>query len=420
MKKFLVLAFVVAAVLSISSCEKKAPSGGSTQQVITLSMMSWLTGSEDLYADIAQKFNQKYPNLNFTFQTKPFDQYWVVMDTLIMSGEAPDLFPALGTASTALAKWANQGAIAQLDGIIDTSGCLPYIVKDFMVDGKLYQTPALVGDYNFGIYNKDLFAQYNLSLPNSQADLIKLCDFFVSKGITPFYLAGKTIAQDDLINLTAAYAPTWNDTFPWAKRTYSDPEYVAVLKLMQDWVNKGYFGKDYASLDETAALTLYSQGKIAMRMGASYNLGDMKAAIPNTSVFFLKRADGSDTPIATPSQQYTTCLNAKTKYRDESITLMKYLMTPEVLNPLIKEFPAIPFNSPASRGITTSDPDVQKVVDAPNPVPCYMDQMAPIAAQGADIWTILLDTLTRLYYNQITPVEAAQAYDQATDWTLVK
>ena len=419
MKKIAILALIAAVVLMVSGCEKKA-APVAQPQVVTLTLMNWLAGAEDVYGDIAQDFNKKYPNLNFTFQAKPFEQYWVYIDTLIQSGDAPDIFSALGTASTELGKWVNQGAILPLDGLIDTSGCLPFIVKDFMVDGKLYQTPALVGDYNFGIYNKDIFDKYNLTPPSSQADLVKLCDFFVSKGITPFYLAGKTIDQDNLINLTAAYAPTWNDTFPFAKRTYSDPEYVAVLKLLQDWVKKGYFGKDYDSLDATAALTLYSQGKIAMRMGASYNFGDMKTAVPNTSVFFLKRADGSDTPIATPSQNYSMCLNSKTKHKDEAVTLIKYLMTADVLNKLIQQYQAVPFNSPASKGITINDPDLQKVANAPNPAPCYMDQMAPIAAQGADIWTILIDTITKLTYSQITPDQAAKAFNDATDWTLVK
>jgi raffinose/stachyose/melibiose transport system substrate-binding protein len=391
-----------------------------TQEKVTLRVMNFSPGAEDNYKNIADIFTKKYPNLSFTFEAKPFDQYFVLMDTQIQAGEAPDLFAALGTASTVLAKWARAGSIQQLDGIFDVSGFLPWLVKDFMVDGKLYQSPPLVGDLYGVLYNKDVFDKYGLKPPKTQADFAKICDTFVASGITPIFLAGKNITQDQLINIAAAYAPTWNNDFPWHKRHYSDPEFVNMLRLMQSWVDKGYFGKDFKSLDDTAALTLYSQGKIAMSLGASYTQKGLQAAAPSTSLFFLPTPDGKGACIQTPAQSYGWCLNSASKHKTEAITLMKFLATAEAMQGIVDEFGSVPLSQSASKGLTVSDPVTKLFASGDNPVPCFLDQISPIAAKGYDVWSIVMTNTSKLFYKQATPEQIAAEFDQMTDWSLVK
>jgi raffinose/stachyose/melibiose transport system substrate-binding protein len=387
---------------------------------VTLRVASWGVGREDTYKTIADAFMKKYPNITFTYEAKPFEQYFVVIDTQLQAGEAPDLFPALGTASTVLAKWAHAGSIQQLDGILDVSGFAPWLVKDFMVDGKLYQSPCLVGD-DYGIlYNKDLFDKYGLTPPKTQQDFTRICDTFLSKGITPIYLAGKNINQDSLINVVTAYAPEWNKNFPWHKRHFSDPEFVNALKLMSAWVDKGYFGKNFKSLDTTAALTLYSQGKIAMSLSASYNVNALRAAVPSTSLFFMPMPDGKKACIQTPAQDQGYCLNSATKHRAEAIALLKYLGTAEATQKIVDLYGNVPLGQRASRGLTTSDPITKMFAEGDNPIPCFMDQWPPIAAKGYDVFSILMDDVAKLFFKQLTPEQFAKEFDQATDWSLVK
>ena len=387
---------------------------------VTLRVASWAVGEEDTFKNLAAAFTKLNPNITFTFEAKPFDQYFVLIDTQLQAGEAPDLFAGLGTASTVLAKWARAGSISPLDGIIDTSKFFPWLVKDFSVDGKLFQSPSLVGDLYGVLYNKDLFDSYKLSPPRTQADFIKLCDFFVSKGITPIMLPGKGLNQDQLINMVAAYAPTWNNNFPWHKRHYADAEFLNVMKLMQSWVDKGYFGKDFKSLDATAALTLYSQGKIAMSLSASYNAKSMAAAVPNTSLFFLPTPDGKGANIQTPSQQNGYALNAASKHRAEAITLLKWLNTPAANQEIVDLYGSVPLAQAASKGLVVKDPITKLFATGGTAVPCFLDQISPIAATGYDVWNVVGNETTKLFYKQATPEQIVADLDQMTDWTLVK
>jgi raffinose/stachyose/melibiose transport system substrate-binding protein len=387
---------------------------------VALRVASWTVGEEDTFKNLADAFNKLNPNITFTFEAKPFDQFFVLIDTQLQAGEAPDLFSGLGTASTVLAKWARAGSILPLDGIIDASKFFPWLVKDFSVDGKIFQTPSLVGDLYGVLYNKDLFDQYGQKPPKTQADFIKLCDFFLSKGITPLYLPGKNLNQDALINIVCAYAPAWNNNFPWHKRHYADPEFVKVMRLVQSWVDKGYFGKDFKSLDSTTVLTLYSQGKIAMSLSASYNVMAMVGAVPNTSLFFLPTADGKFVNIQTPSQANGYCLNSATKHKAEAITLLKWLNTPSANQEIVDKYGAVPLAQPASKGITVNDPITKIFATSGTPVPCWLDQISPIAAAGYDAWSIVSTEFAKLYYKQATPEQIAADFDQMTDWTLVK
>jgi raffinose/stachyose/melibiose transport system substrate-binding protein len=387
---------------------------------VTLRVASWAVGEEDTFKNLANAFTKVNPNITFTFEAKPFDQYFVLIDTQLQAGQAPDLFAALGTASTVLSKWARAGSIEPLDSIINTSGFHPWLVKDFMVDGKLFQTPSIVGDLYGVLYNKDLFDKYSLKPPKTQADFAKVCDTFVSKGITPIFLPGKSISQDEVINIVGAYAPTWNLNFPWHKRHYSDPEFVNAMKLIQSWVDKGYFGKDFKSLDATAALTLYSQGKIAMRLGASYNAKAMAEAVPNTGLFFLPMPDGTGANIQTPSQQNGYCLNSASKHRAEAITLLKWLNTPAANQEIVDLYGAVPLSQPASKGLVIKDPITQLFASGGTAVPCFLDQISPIAAKGYDVWTVMGEISVKLFYKQLTPEQIAKEFDTMTDWTLVK
>ena len=403
------LSLVLVCALAVSAADK-----------VSLRVASWGVGEEDTFKNLANAFTKANPNITFTFEAKPFDQYFVLIDTQIQAGEAPDLFAALGTASTVLAKWAHSGAISPLTGIIDTSKFAPWLVKDFSVDGRLFQSPSLVGDLYGVLYNKDLFDQYNLTPPKTQADFARLCDFFLSKDITPIYLAGKNLNQDAIINMVGAYAPNWNNNFPWDKRHYADPEFLNVMKLMQSWVDKGYFGKDFKSLDTTAAITLYSQNKIAMSLSASYNVKALEAAVPNTSLFFMPTPDGKLVNIQTPSQQNGYCLNSATKHRAEAITLLKWLNTPAANQEIVDLYGSVPLSQPASKGLTVSDPITKIFATSGTAVPCWLDQISPIAAKGYDVWNVVGDETTKLFYEQATPQQIVADLDQMTDWTLVK
>ena len=96
---------------------------------VSLRVASWAVGEEDTFKNLAAAFTKLNPNITFTFEAKPFDQYFVLIDTQLQAGEAPDLFAGLGTASTVLAKWARAGSISPLDGIIDTSKFFPWLLR---------------------------------------------------------------------------------------------------------------------------------------------------------------------------------------------------------------------------------------------------------------------------------------------------
>ena len=81
---------------------------------------------------------------------------------------------------------------------------------------------------------------------------------------------------------------------------------------------------------------------------------------------------------------------------------------------------SVPLGQPASKGLTVKDPITQIFATGGTAVPCFLDQISPIAAKGYDVWSVVGNETTKLFYKQATPQQIVTDLDQMTDWSLVK
>ena len=133
--------------------------------------------------------------------------------------------------------------------------------KQFQVGGKTYGIPNGVSFWPM-FYNKKLFAQYGLSVPETWADFMNICDTLKAKGITPLTASvdGAWPAFIWFEQLLISQDPQLYLDLTSNKIKYTDPKVKAVLTIWKSMIDKGYFTAGDTSFFGEAAVALINKG----------------------------------------------------------------------------------------------------------------------------------------------------------------
>ena len=116
------------------------------------------------------------------------------------------------------------------------------------------------------VYNKDLFKQFNLSVPTTFSDLKKVCETFKKNGITPFSVSIK-------------------DNWPLG-HFYSMAHTATVQNKLNDWINAMNSGSGTFKSDEMDAMfkvfDFYKENGGTNAMEMDYNNQTANLHLENT------------------------------------------------------------------------------------------------------------------------------------------
>ncbi|AHI55022.1 ABC transporter substrate-binding protein [Listeria ivanovii] len=143
----------------------------------------------------------------------------------------------------------------------EKEGVNPGLADAFTIDGKVYAAPFSVL-YNGILYNKHLFDKYDLEVPTTWDEFIKVCDTLKANKIEPIGLKNDPWASFLWFQtLIASYAPDLYVGLTNGDIKYTDPEMKKVMKIWQKMITKGYFGDP---VDPASQIKMFSTDKSAM------------------------------------------------------------------------------------------------------------------------------------------------------------
>lgn len=220
----------------------------------------WTESPEQQYRDLLMKefvepFNAAHDDieLEIVFQ-EDLDR---VLRTAIQAGAAPDIIQTPGPSF--VLEYVNAGFILPLDEYAAQFGwedrMLKWAYDSGKVQGKLFGLP-LTYETMVNYYNKALFDEKGWKPPTNRAETEKLCEEADKEGVICFshsnqYWKGVNewmvgVFLNNYAGADRVYAALQGQK-PW-----TDPEFVAAIQLIKDWVDKGWFS---GSLDNYFALS---------------------------------------------------------------------------------------------------------------------------------------------------------------------
>ncbi|THF80760.1 ABC transporter substrate-binding protein [Cohnella fermenti] len=249
------------------AAESSAPAG--EEQQVTLKYASWMSKGEDKPTIAA--FMEQNPNIKVVEEVIDGNQYSQLLQTRILSDDAPDVFLLPFDQYT---KYANEGHLLDLT---DEPGMAiladnPSVDEAFKVDGKRYGFMINSGaPVNPIYYNKKIFEKYGLTPPTNAEEFLAVSETLKQNGVEPLVFGAKdawTLSGTLYSAMFRSYAlPKTNKDiyYALAKGEVKPSDVIDYpLQFIGDLVAKGYISEASSTLTYDQSVQYFADGKAAM------------------------------------------------------------------------------------------------------------------------------------------------------------
>ena len=279
MKRSTSIGVSIAAAAVLAACSVPGGAGGAgngvpadgsaTVQADKLTV--WVNPADP---DAIMKVYERYTaetGVKFDIVEMPSDAFESGVQTRWASGERPDVLEYHATSLF----W----ALNPEQNLYDLSG-MPFVAREKEIlknagsfKGKVYgaitDTPSLFGQF----YNKKVFSQYGLKVPETYADLAAICQTLKARapGVTPIFESGgsgwPTQIMGGLMYMgSAQQSENWAQKVLDRQTTFDAPgsPFVEGLKAYKGLQDAGCFNSDVTTAKFESSIAAVSEGKAAI------------------------------------------------------------------------------------------------------------------------------------------------------------
>jgi len=418
-------------VVSLAGCG----SGGSESENKTTDQKTnedneiifWNTGTEEVNKAIYDKaidLYQESTDSEYTITSVPVqnDTYKEKLIIAMSSGECPDMY--VTWTGGPMNEYIESGYAQPITELFNNSE-LPDRIMDGAIaqssyKGDIYAVPFLSVALSGFYYNKEMFKEYGLEVPQTVGELEAVCDKLKENNITPFALANapKWTGSMYFMNLAARYGGLKPfDEAVAGTGTFEDECFIYAGDKIIDWTKKGYFPEGVNSLseDDGQARQMLYQETAAMTLSGSWYTDlikqDSEEFYEKMGWFAFPALEGSD---ADSSIMIGTIGNGFISFNCEGEKLeAAFECATKFSEDKMVDFMVESGKIPPLKGIDKKieDPINKQVIEKANEassIQLWYDQYLPPAVSQ-----VHLDTSQELFGLTMTSEEAAKQFQQA-------
>ena len=305
------------------------------QENVKLKLFHGKQEAQETFSAIIKEFNVKYPNITVEQEVVTNDPA-AVLKARLATGEIPDIF-SCGIEVIDISKG---GYLADLTNEPFLKNIVDDVVKSrtFTNDtGKTWAMP-IDGSCIGVFYNRKLFADNGLAVPQTLSDLKNVCETFKGKNIPAFALGFKDGWTIKIASITAFSPAVYGRNINWDIEKNSGTAAFAstegwktafdILKLMYEYSNK----KTAFDTDYNGACSMFAQGKSAMMAQGLWALEPIRKITPDIDVGIMG-IPVSENPSEAKLHQFpdfSLSISAKSKYPDECKKFFEFMTTREI------------------------------------------------------------------------------------------
>ena len=289
-----VAGFAALAVVSLSACGSSGPgteSAGGEAGGGGAELELWTLQNEGINAvqqEAVERCNES-GDAQITLSTYVNDPYKAKLQTAIGSPNAPDIFYNWGGGN--LKGYVDAGQVTDLTEPFEASEAsgkfIPSVVDVATIDDKVYGIPMQgVQPVSF-FYNKEVFEQAGISeFPQTWDEFMAAVETLKAAGVQPIALAGSQ-GWTELM-----YVEYFLDRIGGPEKfqaivdgeegAWSDPAVVQAMEMVQELVDAGAFGTNYAAVnfDNNGSQALLTSGQAAMELMGAWEVTALNDSFP--------------------------------------------------------------------------------------------------------------------------------------------
>lgn len=280
------------------------------------------------------------PNFSYEYEMVSSNDLKQKVTTLAASNDLPDIFvyesgkPILELVEADSIM--DIGAIAEAFNFSNSfSPAAVSLLKTLSGTDVLYDLPLGMNVEGFW-YNKALFEKAGAKVPQTWDEFEDALAKLQAAGIQPLAAGGAD--KWGLTRVVNAYlvrtaGPNAMKDASTGKAKYTDPIYVAAAQKIQDWANKGYFGRGITTVDMNTAGSMLMTGKAAIFYNGSWfagNLNDKTANLAGEDGIGFFNVPVADASISDSTAYSMNCGNilcvGKSRYDEATGWALKYFV----------------------------------------------------------------------------------------------
>lgn len=272
--------------------------------------------------------------------------------TMLAGGDAPDVAFLWGGAQY-LPSLSAANLLLDLDPYFESLGWKDIIPQDGNADnrvnGKNYSVPVDTIFNPVIFYNKRIFEEVGVSVPETEAELKEISQKIKAKGYGALGFAGKD--QWLATNLFDAIMPRLMEDEEYAKLlmyawpeysdevTYMHPAVLKAFRIFEDWVKEGIIVDDVNGIGYDDANSLFASGKFAMLSNGSWEIDNLANLLGEDLGYFpVPQFDPSIQVGVSGNLGNVFAISNNSKYKDESVKILDYLVSREAQSLYIEDF----------------------------------------------------------------------------------
>lgn len=387
----------------------EAPAAGVTELV----MGSWRVDDVAQMEAILAAFNAAHPDISVKFDPTNPPDYNPTLLAQLEGGTGPDLMylRSYGNSRNLFAS----GYIEPLDDMKDELVAAygeANLVPWSTLEGQSYGVPMIAVSHGI-YYNKDLFSQLGIEIPQTWEELIAAAQTIKDAGYTPFANASGdpwTMAEIVFMNLAPTFIGGRDGRMAYlaGERCFNDENAVAAFQAVADIAP--FLPEGQEALTYYDSQVLFETGQAAMWMGGSWDIPVFEKEITDFewSVFPVPGPAGQDHYI-TFHLDAGMGINAASEKKDAAKTFLSWLNGPEFAKLLADQLPGffpIHLQAPEVANAHANDFLAMNAGAAGTDVRWAWDGLLDGQPDG---YTLMQDNTIAVAKGEMTPQEAADS-----------
>src|SRR3954454_19638350 len=340
--------------------------------------------------ELNKQFMAKYPNVKIERTAKSFEDLLKTVKLAVSGPDAPDVVQA-NQGRGIMGEMVKAQLIrpitdyAKVYGWNDRYSPTLLALNSFSSDAKQFGSGDLYGLSQAGeivgvFYNKEKVPTPPTTLDDFEASLQETKD----AGETPI-MFGNLQKWPGIHNFESVLGQTADKQairdFVFAKQgaSFDNPEFTAAAEKIKDWVDKGYFNKNFNGTDYDPAWQSFAKGKSRYLIAGTWVNADLAKQMGDKVGFMLMPGKDPNAPVSLGGEDVPWTITASAKNPDVAAAYIDFITNANAAKVLVDtdNLPAMKGAPAPSGGLSVEVSQAwQKLNEADGVIP-YLDYTTP-------------------------------------------
>ncbi|OPZ93290.1 MAG: Multiple sugar-binding protein precursor [Firmicutes bacterium ADurb.Bin419] len=270
-------------------------------------------GYKDVFDSLGKEFTSQNPDINVEILLVDSAMYDQVKAQKLMAGDVELVLNfqtnpmqvdwAKGVIKPQFQQEIEIGYYADLTDMPNLKNWKQSVLEESaMLGGRVYAVPFALSALNTVFYNKKIFRENNLEVPETWSEFVNICKVLQERKIKPILVGAKDswpllMISNAFVAASEPDLPTYAKQLWTGERKYNDEKSLKIWEKGLDFVS--YLGNGYDRVDYVSVPDRFAEGEAAMLVDGSWQAFTIKNNSPSMEFgcFTLPGDTKEDDPV---------------------------------------------------------------------------------------------------------------------------